>query len=92
MNWYRLSQIPDPIIAAAIKLDGKIFSVPKPGRHHDIIHKMVQDGVKPHAGIQGFVTQSGKFVDRQTGAKIAISNGQVSKLLSPPELFSEDLW
>lgn len=40
---------------------------------------------------QGFVTMSGRFVNRQEAAMIAVHAGQV-KLTLPCELFSEDLY
>lgn len=41
--------------------------------------------------IQGFVTSSGRFVDRKEGAKIWIKLGGVLKF-SSEELYSEDLY
>jgi hypothetical protein len=92
MNWYKRSQVYDSIIAAAIKLGDKVYSVPRPGRHHNVIQQMRQQGVGRGdiaQGIQGFLTQSGQFLDRIEAAKLALSNGQVSH---STELFSEDLW
>lgn len=39
---------------------------------------------------QGFFTNQGRYVDRDEGAKIAVTSGQVTKPCS--FLFSEDLW
>jgi len=85
---------PVTITAAAIKcVLGEVYSVPKPGRHHDVIRHMSSTlGVSPHGGEQGFVLSTGSFIDRKMAAKIALKNGQCKKLISPPQLFSEDLW
>jgi len=77
------------IIAAAILLDGVVYSLSKPARHSDII-KFI--GRKVAYETQGFLTTENKFVDRIEGAKIAIESGQISKLKWPPNLYSEDLW
>ncbi len=83
---------------AAIKSDdGVVWDVPQPGRHHDVIRKMVVMGYPtPIDGEQGFRTTKGRFVGREEAKTIAIQRGQ---LLPPrvngyvgPELFSEDLW
>lgn len=42
---------------------------------------------------QGFVTSSGRFVDREEAAKIALESGQIEELkYSKTKLFSEDLY
>lgn len=79
--------------AAIIGRDGKIWSVPRPERHHHVIKLMVLFGYPtPVAGIQGFLLSNGKFVGRKEAAKIAIEAKQIKKLNWPPNLFSEDLW
>ena len=76
------------ITAAAILLDGVVYSLPKPARHADIIKSI---GYKVRYEIQGFIA-NGVFVDRIEGAKIAIESNQIDKLKWPPNLYSEDLW
>lgn len=62
-------------------------------RHHHCIKTIIQaTGKKPHGYPQGFVTMSGRFVDRIEGAQIALASGQVKQLESPPNLYSEDLY
>jgi hypothetical protein len=87
------------IVSVAIKLDnGIIHSLPKPCRHHHVIHAMnppdniVENDIIIARGEQGFLTNEGTFVDRKEGASIALRNGQVLKLHAPPNLYSEDLW
>jgi hypothetical protein len=43
---------------------------------------------------QGFVTSTGRFVDRKEGLKIALTNNQVldKKEIRGDELYSEDLY
>ena len=72
---------------AAVLKDGIIYT----GKNHaTAFNKMRALGVrcnKPH--IQGFVTESGTFVDRAEAAKIAYECGQI---LKPTDLLmSEDL-
>lgn len=65
------------IIAAAIKDEnGKVWSVPQPGRHGHVIRLMVDNGGKARSGIQGFVDESGKFYNRNEAVKHAIESGQ----------------
>lgn len=92
------------IDCAAIRHDGTIYSVPRPGRHHDVIAHMIHKhgtGV-PVVGVQGFTTTSGRFVDRKEAMKIAKAAGQLIPDLAPDgvtirrpftdKLFSEDIF
>lgn len=75
---------------AAIRQDEKIYR----GRSHsEIIKDMVErHGLsKPITGEQGFINETDNFIDRETAAKNAIESGQIKKLISPPNLYSEDL-
>jgi hypothetical protein len=80
------------ITAVAIKLGNEIHSAPKPNRHHHIIQQLARQGIKPHTGIQGFLTENKIFLNRSEAATVALSSGQITKLNTPPDLFSEDLW
>lgn len=83
------------IACAAIKRpkSGKVYVLPQPYRHHDIAHRMHDAGVDIAAeDIQGFVLDNGRFVDRIEAARIAMKSGQVEKMISPPNLYTEDLW
>ena len=43
--------------------------------------------------ITGFLTNFNRFVEREEGAKIALTCGQINELhFSSKELYSEDLW
>lgn len=74
------------IVNAAILKDGIIYT----GRRHHLIIQLYPPNFF-HNCEQGFVTDDGKFVDREEGLKIAI---ECNQLINEPraELFSEDLW
>jgi hypothetical protein len=82
------------IVAAAILYSGVVHVIAAPARHHTIIHAMVESGhAKPIGGTQGFITSAGRFVDREEGARIAASAGQINSAEYPRDmLFSEDVW
>jgi hypothetical protein len=81
------------IIRAAIMLDGRVWHLPPPKRHHDVISKIFLTGGEPGRGVQGFLTSDERFVDRVEGLRIASDAGQiVEKHGNPDELFSEDMW
>lgn len=52
------------------------------------------DGTYPkHKTTQGFLTSTGRFVDRKGAAIIALASGQIKRLnYSETELYSEDLY
>lgn len=80
------------IVEAALRKQGRVFSVPKPGRHDKVIQEACDtlkiDYIGEHE--QGFTTSDGRFVDREEAARIAYDAGQVSIKLN--QLFSEDVW
>jgi hypothetical protein len=82
------------IVAAAIEYRGLTFSVPAPGRHHNVLHLMFEYNIPMEAQRrQGFLTSSGRFVDRIEACKIARAADQIIKKTGPDgELFSEDVW
>lgn len=75
------------IKSAAIRKDGKIYT----GTKHCYI---LSDKSRPFGflkgGEQGFVTETGEFVDRETAAKIAFECNQISYLKK--RLYSEDIF
>jgi hypothetical protein len=83
------------ISCAAIRApDGKVYSVPKPGRHYHVILLMASLGMPtPIRGEQGFLLSDGRFVGREEAKLVAEAAGQMlpgrGKLT---ELFSEDIW
>jgi hypothetical protein len=83
------------IIAAAIQYGGTI-SLPPPARHHTIIATMDTemgiDGPLATPERQGFITSTGRFVNRIEAFDIAYRAKQFTKETRGPRLFSEDLW
>jgi len=77
------------IIAAAIYQDGVIYSVPAPGRHHDVMVAL-RSLDRPYE--QGFLTSTGLFVRRKLAALIAKEAGQITEPKWGDQLYSEDLW
>jgi len=82
------------ITHVAIKHDDIVYALPKPKRHCHVLAMMKALGIKPPCGrYQGFVTDTGTFVDRKEGARIALASGQIVELqFTDDELLSEDLW
>jgi len=82
------------VVAAAVSFNGMVYSMPRPARHHNILHSMAMNGlVKFGSGEnQGFLLSDGKFYSRKEAGDIAVKNGQLKKLSYPPNLYSEDLW
>jgi hypothetical protein len=92
MNWYKMASA-EFIVATAIRQGDQLYTLPKPARHDDVRMFMKSKGISPKVGEQGFITNTGRFVDRREGAQIALSSGQIKALkFQKHELFSEDLW
>ena len=95
------NQFPFITGVAVIDETGKVWSLPKPNRHHNVIHLIDQNGHKAR-GEQGFIAD-GKFIDRKTAKTYASQNGQElnneqyfavhnREKVNRDYLFSEDLW
>ena len=82
------------ITCVAIKTLSGVYALPEPNRHHNVIKTMHDNGESAKSGIQGFVTDTGAFLNREQARSYALAIGQVSekKLNHQRELFSEDLW
>lgn len=80
------------IVEAAIKQDGKVWTLPPPARHHDLIKLIIEETGEMVTGEQGFVDDHGNFLNQVQAGQEAIGSGQLEKLPRPPRLFSEDLW
>ena len=81
---------PERIISAAV-YNGQIISLPAPARHHDIL--WARD-IEEFA-VQGFLTSTGRFVNRNEAIGVAWRAKQISEDNPPTvshELYSEDLW
>ncbi|MEE9923742.1 MAG: hypothetical protein PBV01_10320 [Brucella anthropi] len=85
------------IVAAAIHHGGIIF-LPRPARHHTILQAMeteMQIGGVINPQQQGFITSTGRYVNRTEAWYIAQAAGQIIRKTSgedTPNLYSEDLW
>ena len=93
----------ETIVAAAIQVDGilvegyapykVVLSVERPGRHHHVAWFLGTHGVD-HPD-QGFLTNTGRYVDRQEAYVIAKAAGQIlvkTGSAHVPTLYSEDVW
>ena len=82
------------ITAAAICIDGTIFTLPKPARHAQLmVMAESQAGRWPDHDEQGFVNEHGEFMTRAQAFNEAMRCEQfTNEALAPGMLFSEDLW
>lgn len=82
------------IEAAACCHDNRVYSLPPPARHHNVLSFMYEKGIKQDETTQqGFITNHGKFVDRKEALEIASIARQLIRKTPPAYmLFSEDLW
>lgn len=88
------------VVAAAIRLGGATISFARPGRHGNCLNWLSHHGLgrinQEHDC--GFLTNKGRFVDREEAGRIVQAAGQGSPRLDPPGinpkemLFSEDMW
>lgn len=78
--------------AAILDDDKRIWSVPRPGRHHNVI-ALMGSAFRQHFE-QGFVLSDGRFVMRKAALRVATEAGQIIKGPTAPQhgLFSEDVW
>lgn len=83
------------IVRAAIRRGKGVWSVAAPGRHRQVFDDMIAAGLSPDElggpDDQGFITSTGRFVDRVIGRHVALACGQIEKTISS-ELTTEDLW
>ncbi len=89
----------EKIKCSAIKIGEKVYSG---HRHHNIIKDVSmnvpgyrdENGkiLKPVSGIQGFLTESDKFVTRKEAKIIAVAAKQCIMSHHKTDLFSEDLY
>jgi len=81
------------IVAAAIRgSDGRVVTLPPPNRHRDIKASVANDGSFA-LQLEGFLTNTGKFVNRHMARLIAGDAGQLKP--SEPahsELTTDNLW
>lgn len=84
------------IVAAAVQIEGVTISLPRPTRHGTILACISYSlNISPGHELQGFLTSTGRFVNRIQARHIADIAGQQpgrSGGRDNPELYSEDLW
>jgi len=85
---------PQQITHVALKDGKKVYSLPAPNRHHDVIGMI---GGTHGQEVQGFLDANGVFLNRKQAFVVAQMTGQLNRRPGPghyqgPELFSEDLW
>lgn len=82
------------ITHVAIHYAGKYYSLPKPNRHWNVIQLIAKENGVGIQGSdrQGFLDDTGRFLNRKQAMNHAISVGQVQGKERMTELFSEDLW
>jgi len=90
--WYK--ELPTPVHKPKNINIGIVFCG---HRHPHCLHQMVAMTGKRDAeagkNIQGFLTNTNRFVDRIEGAQIALACGQIKELnYSSKKLYSEDLY
>lgn len=78
------------ILAAALRERGLILTMLPCARHADIIGRAALLGMADYEC--GFLTSGGRFVDREEAARVALASGQVTRLVRPPGLYTEDVW
>lgn len=80
---------------AAVKCGDNIYTLPRPHRHADIYELIYNNAglVELRKGIDGFLTDAGRFVDRCEAYQIANNANQIiSDDASPAALYTEDLY
>ena len=81
----------ETITHVAIEFADMTLDLPKPARHSDVIALHLKlTGKRGSGKRQGFITSTGRFVDRTIGAMVAWRAKQIS--IKRDKLYSEDLW
>lgn len=87
------------ITVAAVKVlaNGRIYRLPRPNRHGDILNMMKRKGELPEdyptTTECGFIDDERGYVNRAMAGMIAYKNEQIKKkAVNSPDLYSEDLW
>ena len=83
------------ITAVAIKVNDKVYSLPRPARHADVVKFFRIEWNDPQ--VEGFLDNDSAFVDRVAAMQIAKKCNQPlidfwHDLDTAAELYSENLW
>ena len=84
----------ETIVAVAVRYGLLMAVIVSPARHHNVLHEAHRLGLEDEGpDAQGFITSTGRFVDRREACLIAKRADQIIKKTGPDHiLFSEDLW
>lgn len=84
------------VVAAACRVNGFIYAIKPPARHHNVLHFIRNKRIFVGVGDleQGFLVSDGTFVNRRRARDIAVDAGQMKAggQTHSADLFSEDLW
>lgn len=72
-----------------------IVTAPPPARHGTLMHPLPEGYQNCKFEDQGFITSTGRYVEREEALQIALASGQPMidhPSRNPKYLFSEDLW
>lgn len=90
--------LPPRIAAVAVRYRDKVWTLPPPNRHHNVIRRIADETgdklIDCSGKNQGFVDEEGRYLDRVEALAVALANGQVldANDIRAGQLFSEDLW
>jgi hypothetical protein len=81
----------------AIRFRGKVYSLPAPSRHHHVIIEILKQNSNVCTvddNEQGFLDESGHFLNRKQALVSAQLNDQIKPgaVIRCEMLFSEDVW
>lgn len=84
----------EQIIGAAIALNDKVYWLPRPYRHHNVLHAIHHHFGEVGEHKQGFMTSTIRYLDRSAALMLAKNNGQLlpDEPVHAGQLFSENLW
>jgi hypothetical protein len=84
----------ETIEGVGIEVKGKLYTLPRPNRHHHVIHKVYQEtGIQVVTETQGFITSTGRYVLREEALVIATNASQLlPRHFHKTQLFSESVW
>lgn len=88
-----------PITHVAIRFQGRVWSLPKPARHSDVISLIhtvdpTVTTVNAYEDDQGFLDSDGRYLNRRQALYNAQKNNQLKPgiTIRAGRLFSEDVW
>jgi hypothetical protein len=85
-----------PITHVAVRFQEKVYSLPEPNRHHDVIILIAKETgvsyVDSKGEDQGFLDSSGRYLNRKQALLNARLHNQIKGTIIHNELYSENLW